>query len=128
LPNSFSGAGPRGKRGLIQEADGGTLFLDEIGDMPRELQSRLLRVLAEGEVLPVGAARPVPVRLRVISATHHSLEQLVADGRFREDLYYRLNGARFTLPPLRARTDLDWLVRKLLQEGSAEGSEITLSP
>ncbi|CAN7686117.1 Acetoin catabolism regulatory protein [compost metagenome] len=128
LPNSFSGAGPRGKRGLIQEADGGTLFLDEIGDMPRELQSRLLRVLAEGEVLPVGAARPVPVRLRVISATHHSLEQLVADGRFREDLYYRLNGARFTLPPLRARTDLDWLVRKLLQEGGAEGGEITLSP
>ncbi|MGY2490625.1 sigma-54-dependent Fis family transcriptional regulator [Cupriavidus sp. CP313] len=128
LPNSFSGAGPRGKRGLIQEADGGTLFLDEIGDMPRELQSRLLRVLAEGEVLPVGAARPVPVRLRVISATHHSLEQLVADGRFREDLYYRLNGARFTLPPLRARTDLDWLVSKLLQEGGAEGSEITLSP
>ncbi|SCU76399.1 Acetoin catabolism regulatory protein [Cupriavidus necator] len=128
LPNSFSGAGPRGKRGLIQEADGGTLFLDEIGDMPRELQSRLLRVLAEGEVLPVGAARPVPVRLRVISATHHSLEQLVADGRFREDLYYRLNGARFTLPPLRARTDLDWLVSKLLQEGGAEGKEITLSP
>ncbi|MGH8789344.1 MAG: sigma-54-dependent Fis family transcriptional regulator [Cupriavidus necator] len=128
LPNSFSGAGPRGKRGLIQEADGGTLFLDEIGDMPRELQSRLLRVLAEGEVLPVGAARPVPVRLRVISATHHSLEQLVADGRFREDLYYRLNGARFTLPPLRARTDLDWLVSKLLQEGGAAGSEITLSP
>ncbi|MFS8979047.1 sigma-54-dependent Fis family transcriptional regulator [Cupriavidus necator] len=126
LPNSFSGAGPRGKRGLIQEADGGTLFLDEIGDMPRELQSRLLRVLAEGEVLPVGAARPVPVRLRVISATHHSLEQLVGEGRFREDLYYRLNGARFELPPLRARTDLDWLIRRLLQDGA--GDAVTLSP
>ncbi|AOZ01864.1 sigma-54-dependent Fis family transcriptional regulator [Cupriavidus sp. USMAHM13] len=117
LPNSFSGAGARGKRGLIQEADGGTLFLDEIGDMPLGLQSRLLRVLAEGEVMPVGAARPVPVRLRVVCATHQDLEALVRQGRFREDLYYRLNGARFTLPPLRARADLDWLVDKLLAEG-----------
>ncbi|CAG9181563.1 sigma-54-dependent Fis family transcriptional regulator [Cupriavidus pinatubonensis] len=126
LPNSFSGAGPRGKRGLIQEADGGTLFLDEIGDMPRELQSRLLRVLAEGEVLPIGAARPIPVRLRVISATHHRLEDLVAQGRFREDLFYRLNGARFALPPLRERTDLDWLVQKMLDDGGQRG--IALSP
>jgi len=121
LPNSFSGAGARGKRGLIQEADGGTLFLDEIGDMPRELQSRLLRVLAEGEVLPVGAARPVPVRLRVICATHHNLEALVAQGRFREDLFYRLEGARFVLPPLRERGDLDWLIDKLLAEGEPAG-------
>ncbi|SAK90659.1 Fis family GAF modulated sigma54 specific transcriptional regulator [Caballeronia hypogeia] len=122
LPNSFSGAGPKGKRGLIQEADGGTLFLDEIGDMPRELQSRLLRVLAEGEVLAIGASRPVSVDVRVISATHHSLDALMQDGRFREDLYYRLNGARFTLPPLRDRTDLDWLIAKLL-DGAA-----TLTP
>ena len=122
LPNSFSGAGAKGKRGLIQEADGGTLFLDEIGDMPRELQSRLLRVLAEGEVLAIGASRPVSVDVRVISATHHSLDALMQDGRFREDLYYRLNGARFTLPPLRERSDLDWLVDKLL-----EGA-VTLSP
>jgi transcriptional regulator of acetoin/glycerol metabolism len=114
LPNSFSGAGPKGKRGLIQEADGGTLFLDEIGDMPRELQSRLLRVLAEGEVLAIGASRPVRVNLRVISATHHPLDQLISTGRFREDLYYRLNGARLVLPPLRERSDLDWLVAKLL--------------
>jgi sigma-54 dependent transcriptional regulator, acetoin dehydrogenase operon transcriptional activator AcoR len=114
LPNSFSGAGSKPKRGLIQEADGGTLFLDEIGDMPRELQSRLLRVLAEGEVLAIGASRPVPVNVRVISATHHPLDQLVSGGRFREDLYYRLNGARLVLPPLRERSDLDWLVEKFL--------------
>ncbi|SAL00810.1 Fis family GAF modulated sigma54 specific transcriptional regulator [Caballeronia calidae] len=129
LPNSFSGAGAKGKRGLIQEADGGTLFLDEIGDMPRELQSRLLRVLAEGEVLAIGASRPVSVDVRVISATHHSLDALMRDGRFREDLYYRLNGARFTLPPLRERTDLDWLIRKLLDEGSdAARGPVALSP
>ncbi|MFL9963048.1 sigma-54-dependent Fis family transcriptional regulator [Paraburkholderia sediminicola] len=126
LPNSFSGAGPKAKRGLIQEADGGTLFLDEIGDMPRELQSRLLRVLAEGEVLSIGASRPVSVDLRVISATHHSLDELVESGRFREDLYYRLNGARFALPPLRERTDLDWLIQKLL--AGAPGGAVVLSP
>ncbi|PMS21117.1 sigma-54-dependent Fis family transcriptional regulator [Trinickia dabaoshanensis] len=117
LPNSFSGAGPKAKRGLIQEADGGTLFLDEIGDMPRELQSRLLRVLAEGEVLAIGASRPVPVDVRVISATHHPLDALIGDGRFREDLYYRLNGARLVLPPLRERSDLDWLIDKFLVPG-----------
>ncbi len=117
LPGSFSGAGPKGKRGLIQEADGGTLFLDEIGDMPRDLQSRLLRVLAEREVLAIGASRPVPVDIRVISATHHALERLVQEGRFREDLYYRLNGALFALPPLRERSDLDWLITSLLGDG-----------
>ncbi|NUA26392.1 sigma-54-dependent Fis family transcriptional regulator [Cupriavidus basilensis] len=127
LPNSFSGAGSRPKRGLIQEADGGTLFLDEIGDMPRELQSRLLRVLAEGEVLAIGAARPVPVNLRVISATHHPLDQLVSSGRFREDLYYRLNGARLMLPPLRERTDLDWLIGKMLDAGGKPAT-VSLSP
>ncbi|SAK43080.1 sigma-54-dependent Fis family transcriptional regulator [Caballeronia ptereochthonis] len=129
MPNSFSGAGAKAKRGLIQEADGGTLFLDEIGDMPRALQSRLLRVLAEGEVLAIGASRPVSVDVRVISATHHSLDALMQDGRFREDLYYRLNGARFTLPPLRERTDLDWLIRKFLDDDSdiARGP-VTLSP
>ncbi|WP_244817806.1 sigma-54-dependent Fis family transcriptional regulator [Caballeronia sp. Lep1P3] len=127
LPNSFSGAGTRPKRGLIQEADGGTLFLDEIGDMPRELQSRLLRVLAEGEVLAIGASRPVSVDVRVISATHHSLDTLMRDGRFREDLYYRLNGARFTLPPLRERTDLDWLAAKFLDADNARGA-VALSP
>ncbi|NDP62818.1 sigma-54-dependent Fis family transcriptional regulator [Polaromonas sp.] len=114
LPGSFSGAGARGKRGLVQEADGGTLFLDEIGDMPLALQARLLRVLAEREVLPVGATRPVPVNIRVIAATHCDLEALVREGHFRADLYYRLNGAQLVLPSLRERTDLDWLIDRLL--------------
>ena len=114
LPGSFSGAGSRAKRGLVQEADGGTLFLDEIGDMTLALQARLLRVLAEREVLPVGATRPLPVDIRVIAATHCDLEALVRAGRFRADLYYRLNGAQLVLPPLRERTDLGWLIDRLL--------------
>ncbi|MEK8051654.1 sigma-54-dependent Fis family transcriptional regulator [Ideonella sp. DXS22W] len=114
LPGSFTGAGPRAKRGLIQGADGGTLFLDEIGDMPRALQARLLRVLAEREVLPIGASRPVPVDIRVIAATHCPLEALVREGRFRDDLYYRLNGAHFQLPPLRERADLGVMIDRLL--------------
>jgi transcriptional regulator of acetoin/glycerol metabolism len=121
LPGSFSGAAPRGKRGLIQEADGGTLFLDEIGDMPRPLQARLLRVLAEREVLPVGATRPVPVNIRVIAATHADLEARVREGRFRDDLYYRLNGAHFTLPALRERRDLGWMIDRLLQHELPRG-------
>ncbi|MGE5159257.1 MAG: sigma-54 interaction domain-containing protein, partial [Gemmatimonas sp.] len=113
---SFTGAAAKGKRGLILEADGGTLFLDEIGDMPREAQARLLRMLAEREVQPVGATRPVKVDLRVISATHCDLEALVREGRFRDDLYYRLNGAHLQLPPLRKRADFDWLVQRMLAE------------
>jgi sigma-54 dependent transcriptional regulator, acetoin dehydrogenase operon transcriptional activator AcoR len=118
LPGSFSGAGARGQKGLIQSADGGTLFLDEIGDMPRPLQARLLRVLAEREVLPIGATRPTPVNLRVIAATHCPLEALVREGRFRDDLYYRLNGAHLPLPPLRERHDLDGLIDRMLADGA----------
>ena len=114
LPGSFSGASPKGKRGLIAEADGGTLFLDEIGDMPLALQARLLRVLSEREVLPVGATKPVPVNIRVIAATHAPLEQLVLAGRFRDDLYYRLKGAHIQLPPLRERSDLSAMITRLL--------------
>jgi transcriptional regulator of acetoin/glycerol metabolism len=114
LPGSFSGASAKGKRGLVQEADGGTLFLDEIGDMPLALQARLLRVLSEREVLPVGATRAVPVNIRVIAATHAPLEALVREGRFRDDLYYRLNGAQIELPPLRARSDLAAMIGRLL--------------
>jgi sigma-54 dependent transcriptional regulator, acetoin dehydrogenase operon transcriptional activator AcoR len=87
LPGSFSGATAKGKRGLIAEAHGGTLFLDEVGDMPLALQARLLRVLAEREVLPVGATRALPVDVRVIAATHADLTTRVRDGRFRDDLY-----------------------------------------
>ena len=130
LPGSFSGAGSRAKRGLVQEADGGTLFLDEIGDMTLALQARLLRVLAEREVLPVGATRPVPVDIRVMAATHCDLEALVREGRFRADLYYRLNGAQLVLPPLRERTDLNWLIGRMLTNHRAgdEAAPLALSP
>ncbi len=123
LPGSFSGASGKGKRGLIQEADGGTLFLDEIGDMPLQLQGRLLRVLAEREVLPIGATRAVRVDVRVMAATHADLTALVREGRFRDDLYYRLAGAHLALPPLRQRRDLPWLVQQMLREVAAEGCE-----
>ena len=109
---SFSGASAKGKRGLIAEAEGGTLFLDEIGDMPLTLQTRLLRVLSEREMLPVGATRPVAINVRVIAATHATLEQRVREGRFRDDLYYRLNGAHIQLPPLRERSDLPALIAR----------------
>lgn len=124
VAGSFSGALPKGKRGLILEADGGTLFLDEIGDMPLALQGRLLRVLSEREVHPVGAARPVPVNIRVIAATHAPLETMVRQGRFRDDLYYRLNGAQFSLPALRERTDLRVIIQRLL--GTREITEAAM--
>ncbi len=111
---AFTGARSRGTRGLIRQADRGTLFLDEIGDMPLPLQSRLLRVLAEREVLPLGASAPVPVDLSVICASHQDLPELVAQGRFREDLYFRIAAAVFRLPPLRARSDLRALIERLL--------------
>lgn len=115
-PGSFSGALGNGKRGLIQAADGGTLFLDEIGDMPLFLQSRLLRVLSEREVLPVGSTRAVKVDIRIIAATHCDLQQKIAAGKFREDLYYRLNGLHFVIPPLRERDDLPYLTQLILQQ------------
>ncbi|SEB09824.1 sigma-54-dependent Fis family transcriptional regulator [Variovorax sp. YR216] len=123
LPGAFSGAAPKGKRGLVQEADGGTLFLDEIGDMPLAMQARLLRVLAEREVLPIGATRAIKVDVRVLAATHADLPARVREGRFREDLYYRLAGAHLTLPPLRRRRDLAWLVGRFLST-SADGTQL----
>jgi transcriptional regulator of acetoin/glycerol metabolism len=115
-PGSFTGARSKGMRGLIQQADGGTLFLDEIGDMPLHLQTRLLRVLAEQEVMPLGSEKPIKVNIRVIAASHRDLRQLIERGEFREDLYYRLNGAILRLPALRERADKSYLIERIFRE------------
>jgi len=104
VKGAFTGAA-KSKVGRIQYAHGGTLFLDEIGDMKPALQAKLLRVLQEREFEPVGGVQPVPADIRVIAATHQDLEKAVAEGRFREDLYYRLNVLPVTIPPLRERRD-----------------------
>jgi len=111
---AFTGAAAKGRRGSIEQSSGGTLFLDEIGDMPRALQTRLLRVLAEGEVVPLGAETAVKVDLHLVCATHCNLPALVADGSFREDLFYRLAGLTVELPALRNRTDLGELIDQIL--------------
>ena len=111
---AFTGARQEGRRGKILQAHGGTLFLDEIGDMPPPLQTRLLRVLEEKEVLPLGSDTPVPVDVFLISATHRNLQEHIATGAFREDLYYRLNGLELKLPALRERSDRLLLIRSLL--------------
>ena len=116
---AFTGARAKGMKGRIAQADGGTLFLDEIGDMPLALQSRLLRVLSEYEVAPLGGESPMRIDVQVICASHQDLPALIAKGAFREDLYYRLAGATLRLPPLRARTDLDALIRGVLAEVAA---------
>ena len=117
---AFTGARRKGSVGKIMQAQGGTLFLDEIGDMPLLLQARLLRVLQERQVTPLGSAKSHPVDLSVICATNHRLRELVAQGTFRADLYYRLNGFCVSLPPLRKRTDLIVLVSRILQKESAQ--------
>ncbi|RCX30200.1 sigma-54-dependent Fis family transcriptional regulator [Thioalbus denitrificans] len=117
-PGAFTGASREGSRGKILQADGGTLFLDEIGDMPLHLQARLLRVLEEREVFPLGGETAVAVDIRLISATHRDLKQQVAEGRFRQDLYYRLHGITLTLPPLRERGDRRALIEALARAES----------
>jgi sigma-54 dependent transcriptional regulator, acetoin dehydrogenase operon transcriptional activator AcoR len=126
-PGAFTGARRHGARGKIAMADGGTLFLDEIGDMPLALQTRLLRVLAEGEVLPLGSETPVRVDIDVICATHRDLGQMASAGAFREDLYYRLCGAVLTLPPLRERRDIATLIDTVFaEEAQAAGRPLVL--
>ncbi|MDR3097361.1 MAG: sigma-54-dependent Fis family transcriptional regulator [Paraburkholderia sp.] len=111
---AFTGAKRRGSAGKIVQAHGGTLFLDEIGDMPLAQQVRLMRVLQERAVVPLGGERAVPVDLRIVCATHRDLRAMIGAGTFREDLYYRINGLAVTLPPLAGRSDLDVLVSRVL--------------
>jgi sigma-54 dependent transcriptional regulator, acetoin dehydrogenase operon transcriptional activator AcoR len=125
-PGAFTGARSRGMRGKIAQANGGTLFLDEIGDMPLNLQTRLLRVLAEGEVVPLGGDAPVRVDIDVICATHRDLARMVDEGAFREDLYYRLSGATLHMPPLRERADVLDIVRAVFDE-EAQGARHVLT-
>ena len=117
---AFTGGRSKGMKGLIAQADGGTLFLDEIGDMPLHLQTRLLRVLAEKEVTPLGSDKAQAIRLTVVAASHRDLRKLIAEGLFREDLYYRLCGAILYLPPLRQRRDKVYLIERLAAEEAAE--------
>ena len=112
---AFTGASANGKTGLIQAANTGTLFLDEIGDMPLMLQAKLLRAIEAREILPIGASSPIQVDIRIISATNQNLAQFIAEGKFREDLFYRLNVIPITLPPLRERQeDIELLVHYFL--------------
>lgn len=123
VKGAFTGA-QQSKIGRVQFADGGTLFLDEIGDMKPTLQAKLLRVLQEREVEQVGGVRPTKVDVRVIAATHQNLEQLVADGQFREDLYYRLAVIPLQAPPLRDRKDdIPILVDKFIVQFSRRKSD-----
>ncbi|MBT8086020.1 MAG: sigma 54-interacting transcriptional regulator [Woeseia sp.] len=117
---AFTGA-TRNHKGLFQAADGGTLLLDEIGDMPMRLQVKLLRVLQENQVRPVGSTEALPVNVRILSATHRDLLDMMREGRFREDLYYRLNVVNMRLPPLNdRREDIPLLVSHFLKEIAEE--------
>ena len=123
---AFTGARKEGMRGRIQQSSGGTLFLDEIGDMPLSLQTRLLRVLEEQEVVPLGCEQAVKVELCVLSASHRDLRQLIASGGFREDLYYRLNGMTLELPALKDRVDAEALIRRFIALEARPGEAISI--
>ncbi len=124
---AFTGAVKEGRVGKILQSNGGTLFLDEIGDMPLMLQTRLLRVIEEREVVPLGSDQAIPVTLHVISATHRDIRRMIQDGEFREDLYYRLNGITLHLPLLRDRSDKADLIRTLLQEENSDQESIEIA-
>ncbi|MED3552892.1 sigma-54 interaction domain-containing protein [Cytobacillus praedii] len=118
---AFTGAKKGGKKGKFQLADGGTLFLDEIGDMPINMQVKLLRALQEGEVESVGSTEPVHVDVRIIAATNRPLEKMMEEKRFREDLFYRINVVPFTIPPLRERMEdvpilMDYFIKKITKK------------
>ena len=120
VPGAFTGASKHGSLGRLREAQGGTLFLDEIGDMPLLLQTRLLRVLQERSVTPVGAGQSVSVDFALVCATHSQLAEASASGAFRQDLYYRINGLTVQLPALRERSDFGALTQRLLAELSPQ--------
>lgn len=115
-PGAFTGARREGSIGRLREAHGGTLFLDEIGDMPLAMQARLLRVLQERQVTPLGGGKPVDVDFALVCASHRTLRQEAEAGRFRSDLYYRINGLTVVLPPLRDREDFVQLTRRMLTD------------
>ncbi len=131
VAGAFTGARKEGHLGRLREAHGGTLFLDEIGDMPLALQTRLLRVLQERSVTPVGASKAVPVDFALVCATHNQLMQAAEQGRFRQDLYYRINGLTVQLPALRERSDFVALLQRLLADlGTEQGLcfEVQVAP
>lgn len=127
-PGTFTDGAKSGYAGKLVESGGGTFFLDEIGDMPLDMQAYLLRVLEERSVNPLGCNKSIPLDIRFISATHCDLLGLVAQGRFRQDLYYRISGVRVMLPALRMRQDLGHVIdRMTAEEAKVQGKDITLS-
>ncbi len=124
---AFTGAKRKGAAGKLLQANGGTLFLDEIGDMPLSLQARLLRVLQERKVVPLGGHRPMDIDVNLICATHRNLRELIDQRCFRDDLYYRINGLSVKLPRLRDRTDISALCQKILRELSPHRA-LTIQP
>lgn len=126
-PGAYTGARREGAQGSIRQAHQGTLFLDEIGDMPLAMQTRLLRVLQDRKVTPLGAGQPVDVDFALICATHRNLKTEVAEGRFRADLYWRLNGLALHIPALRQRSDLPVLIRSMLDQ-LAPGRQLQMAP